>query len=490
MSGAREVPYASVLVPTHDRFATLPSAIASIQQQTVRDIEIVIVGDGVTERVRTIARQLAAADPRITFNDCVKTPGRGGHNRDSAVNDARSDRIFYCDDDDLLLPDHVAALGPVLDKVECADSQAASVSVSGWVQLAIVNHQRGFVRDALASHRARAIFDTHFAHRKATYQRLGPLWTADQRKIASRFLSEFARKPTVTWRTLPKATALSFHGAARRHLSAPMRTAELATWSKNLSPHLESQLAQSGHYDWHIFTIANAADFPPAMVPFFEACKIGLIDSGERSEVDVVFPLSTRQAAEVAGVFALLSGARIPRDQIAPLAIRLTDPLVGTRPRSTVIARLLAIAVGCEAAVSELRIYQPPDDHSHELREYLLLRLLLENGRLEEAEAAINSLLARPCAYPAVVQAFAADLARRRNDPRAALDHARSATGLDGNLPEACEPLVWALARLGQSDKARSAVLAAEVAFEDSRFTQRLMKLIDNISKMATATSH
>jgi len=162
------VPYASVVVPTHDRAATLASAIDSIQRQSIADIEILIVGDGVSQQVRSIARKLAASDSRVVFLDWPKAPGRGGRNRDRAVNLTRGERIFYCDDDDLFLPHHVETLGAALDDSECADTQAASVSLCGHVQLALANHRRGLIRDALASGRTRAIFDTHFAHRKAT----------------------------------------------------------------------------------------------------------------------------------------------------------------------------------------------------------------------------------------------------------------------------------------------------------------------------------
>jgi glycosyltransferase involved in cell wall biosynthesis len=48
-------PYASVIIPTHDRVATLTAAVASVQRQTVEDIEIIIVGDGPTPDMGKIA---------------------------------------------------------------------------------------------------------------------------------------------------------------------------------------------------------------------------------------------------------------------------------------------------------------------------------------------------------------------------------------------------------------------------------------------------
>ena len=42
---------ASVLIPTHDHWATLPLAVNSALGQTVEDVEVIIIGDGVTEQV-------------------------------------------------------------------------------------------------------------------------------------------------------------------------------------------------------------------------------------------------------------------------------------------------------------------------------------------------------------------------------------------------------------------------------------------------------
>ena len=276
MSGRNAPAYASIIVPTHDRVSTLATAIASIQQQTVREIEIVIVGDGVTPQVREIAAALAANDARVTFHDWPKAPARGGSNRDRAVRAAGSERIFYCDDDDLFLPDHVECLGPVLDQCDCADSPAASVTLSGAIQASLTNHRRGPIREALANDGVRVLFDTHFAHRKATYEKIGQLWTDIDQGIAAKFLQGFARAQWVTWRTVPRITALSFHGAARRYMSAADRAAEHKRWAETLeSP--KSTFAECTYHDWYAFQLANALRRPSESAEaFVERCHIGI----------------------------------------------------------------------------------------------------------------------------------------------------------------------------------------------------------------------
>ncbi len=100
-------PVASILIPTWDSAATLPLAVGSAIRQTVADIEILIVGDGVTPRARAVIESLVKLDDRVRFLDLPKAPGRGERNRHKGVLACRSDLVVYLADDDLLLPWHV-----------------------------------------------------------------------------------------------------------------------------------------------------------------------------------------------------------------------------------------------------------------------------------------------------------------------------------------------------------------------------------------------
>jgi len=106
---------ASILVPSHNRPNTLALAVGSALAQTVGDLEVIIIGDGVTAEVRTAAQRLASDDARVVFLDLPKGEHHGETHRDTAIRTARSDAIFYLCDDDLLLPDHVADLLHLLE---------------------------------------------------------------------------------------------------------------------------------------------------------------------------------------------------------------------------------------------------------------------------------------------------------------------------------------------------------------------------------------
>jgi hypothetical protein len=108
-------PRASILVPTHSHASTLALSVGSALAQTVTELEVLIIGDGVSPELRDVANALATADPRVRFVDHPKGENHGEAYRDLAIHDARSDAIFYLCDDDILMPDHVADLLDLLE---------------------------------------------------------------------------------------------------------------------------------------------------------------------------------------------------------------------------------------------------------------------------------------------------------------------------------------------------------------------------------------
>ena len=112
---------ATVLVPTSiDRGPLLPLSIGSIQRQTLREIEIFIIGDGVEEITRQQISDLIAQDPRIRFFDHPKHRRRGEPYRHAALQEARGEIVCYMCDRDLMLPDHVETMHRLLQGADFA----------------------------------------------------------------------------------------------------------------------------------------------------------------------------------------------------------------------------------------------------------------------------------------------------------------------------------------------------------------------------------
>ncbi|HET7539753.1 MAG TPA: glycosyltransferase family A protein [Polyangiaceae bacterium] len=59
-----------MLMPAYDAALTLPSALRSVQRQSERDWECVVVDDGSSDSTRKIVAQFARADPRVRLVEC------------------------------------------------------------------------------------------------------------------------------------------------------------------------------------------------------------------------------------------------------------------------------------------------------------------------------------------------------------------------------------------------------------------------------------
>src|SRR5690349_21612774 len=114
---------ATILVPTHDHAATLDLAVRSALEQTVAEIEVVVIGDGVGDDTREVVAGLTREDPRVRFLDLPKGPNHGEVHRGTAIESTEAEIVCYLCDDDLLLPEHVESMRELLRAADLAQSQ-------------------------------------------------------------------------------------------------------------------------------------------------------------------------------------------------------------------------------------------------------------------------------------------------------------------------------------------------------------------------------
>ena len=84
----------SILVPAYNVEAYLDECLQSLLSQTLKEIEIVVVDDGSSDRTATIAEQYAASDSRIRV---IRLPEHQGvsHARNACLAEAQGDQ-FDC----------------------------------------------------------------------------------------------------------------------------------------------------------------------------------------------------------------------------------------------------------------------------------------------------------------------------------------------------------------------------------------------------------
>ena len=87
------------MIPTFNRAAFLPSAVRSALDQTLREIEVIIVDDGSTDATPEVCRSFAAGDRRVRF--LRQQNGGPSSARNAGLAVADTDWVAFLDDDDL-----------------------------------------------------------------------------------------------------------------------------------------------------------------------------------------------------------------------------------------------------------------------------------------------------------------------------------------------------------------------------------------------------
>ena len=227
---------ASVLIPIHDKPTTLPLTVDTVLRQTVDDLEVLLIGDGVTDDVRSVVAELTAGDERVRFLDFPKGPHHGERYRHDAVQQARSDAIFYLCDDDLLLPDHVADLLGLLEQHSFVQSLNGEVRPDGSVRFyaadlgdpeVVALHLRDDIRFCSVS-------ITGTAHTRRLYDAVDDRWdTTPTGWWPDHWqFRKLMRHPSYSGATSARMTALQFPTSSdgRDTWSAEARVEELRPW--------------------------------------------------------------------------------------------------------------------------------------------------------------------------------------------------------------------------------------------------------------------
>lgn len=127
---------ATVVVPTTgDRGPLLPFSIGSVLRQSIRNIEVFIIGDGVSDQTRHAINSIVSDDPRVRFFDHPKHERRGEPHRHEALKSARGKIVCYLCDRDLMLSNHVGHLLGVLSDADFAHSLAVRKDHGGGFRI-------------------------------------------------------------------------------------------------------------------------------------------------------------------------------------------------------------------------------------------------------------------------------------------------------------------------------------------------------------------
>ncbi len=228
---------ATVIIPTFGRADFIIWALKSVQQQTVENIEISVIGDGACPETRDIVEREAREDPRINYFDNPKGEGNGERYRHQAILRSKGKIICYLGHDDLWFPEHIETMRSLLRDADFGHSLHTHIAADGTIHGLLPLISDPSCRSRMLESRWNRFGPTCAAHARDIYSDLPYGWRPAPPTIWSDLYMwrQFINHPGCRFAGLPKTTTLSFPRSLRREYPVEQREAELAAWFPRLS---------------------------------------------------------------------------------------------------------------------------------------------------------------------------------------------------------------------------------------------------------------
>lgn len=227
-----------VVVPTHAHPLTLPYSIRSVSRQTITDIDILIVGDGVGDDTRDVVTELMSGDDRIRFVDAPKSGRTGEPTRHRVLSEVNSGIVAYHGDDDLMFDDHLATMLALLEDRDFVHTLPIFVDSSGGLMYGHFDASKSWWRGSVGPPISRNVISlTGSVHTMESYRRLPRGWhtTPPGIKTDHYMWQQFFALPGIRAATSTKATTVKLHSPMRVGASDAARSEEIARWFSQVS---------------------------------------------------------------------------------------------------------------------------------------------------------------------------------------------------------------------------------------------------------------
>lgn len=232
------MPTATVLMPTHDHVEPLRYSIASVQSQSLRDFELLVVGDGASPATCAVVAELQQRDERIRFFNLPKGPRKGEINRHEALRHASGRFVAYIGDDDLWMPNHLETLDALLADADFAHTLHVGVDESSRLFVLAADLENHDFRRRVVTQSFNRFDFTFAGHTLAAYRRLPHGWhtTPPEFPWSDHYMwRQFLAEPWCRARSAMIPTGICTQTHRRPHLSDRERAEDLALWCKAMA---------------------------------------------------------------------------------------------------------------------------------------------------------------------------------------------------------------------------------------------------------------
>lgn len=270
---------ATVIIPTSgDRAEVVRLSLACILNQSIQNIEVFIIGDGVEGASRETLQDLAQNDERVKFFDRPKFVSRGEPYRHEALQEARGRIVAYSCDRDLWLPHHLETLDAALREVDFAHTLEFIIPWDGPIHtprhlnLSKPRHRKAMQPRMRRFNALMAPGLSCTSHTLEAYNRLPEGWTQTPTSYISDcyMWRKFSTNPTIKTRTIGTATLLYFHRGRFPGISLEERVSELTPWTERVlnDPELYAEMLEHA-LEWIYFDRSDILDAYPHRVKHF-----------------------------------------------------------------------------------------------------------------------------------------------------------------------------------------------------------------------------
>ena len=415
---------ATVLIPTHDHGPLLYHSVKSALTQTITDIEIFIIGDGVTEMTRAVVTELTQ-DRRVRFFDHPKSPRTGEAYRHAALAEARGEIVCYLADDDLWLPNHIEVMRRELVTADFAHTPYFLVDAQGTLRAPMTADL------ALPFYREQILAGINYiplscaAHTLEFYRQLPYGWRSTPVGTPTDLYmwQQILAQPHCRAISSPRLTVLNFPSPLRRDWSPEQRLAELAIWSDRIrEPELLLAALDSAVRD-------HAAEEARLQIQFNDALAWAHSSEAElkkvRAHLDEVAAWARSSEAD-------LKNQRAQLNEVAAWACGSEAELENVRAHLNEVA---AWARGCEADLKNVRAQQAMEEARSQAA--LPAEEAKYKTALQSAETQYQATQRAVEAQHQVALAEAADLRQALTELAARHPHPASDAGLTVRLKAA-----------------------------------------------------
>jgi len=121
-------PRVTVIIATYNWSTVLPHAIDSVLGQTMREFELLVVGDGCTDDSEQVVTSIR--DSRVRWINLAENTGHQTGPNNRGLQEARGEYIAYLGHDDLWLKHHLQCTTDALDKTGCDIAHSLLIRIS------------------------------------------------------------------------------------------------------------------------------------------------------------------------------------------------------------------------------------------------------------------------------------------------------------------------------------------------------------------------